>query len=211
MRVYIFNSVKSAGPRTEELDKIVSLMQSSQEIRLRTILHRKFIESGDDSSAEQIKISKIPAFAPCVFFDGRIGRKYVLGLTDICYLDFDDIKEESKLIDAMNTLRNDKNVLLASRSISNEGLHILIRYKLKDMEIPSEGSLMTPMEIQEVYGKVCNFFMAKYQNEIGMTADSHSINMDRLYIMSYDPDLYYNPDAEPLEVDLNNTLEELIM
>jgi len=204
MLVYIFNSVKSAGPRREELNKIVSLMQSNQEIRLRTILHRKFLEGGDNYCAEQIKIAQIPAFAPCAFFDGRKGRDYVLGLTGLCYLDFDDIKEESRLVDAMKILRNDRNVLLASRSISNEGLHILIRYQLKDMEIPFEDSSMTPKEIQEVYGKVCNFFAAKYQNEIGMTADNHSIYMDRLYIMSYDPELYYNPNAEPLTIDLNN-------
>ena len=204
MHVYIFNCVKSAGPRREDLNKIVSMMQSGQEIRLRTILHRKFLENGDNYCAEQIKIAQIPAFAPCAFFDGRKGRNYVSGLTDLCYLDFDDIKEENRLVDAMNVLRKDKNVLLASRSISNEGLHILIRYNLKDMKIPSEEASMSPIEIQEIYGKVYNFFAKKYQNEIGMTADTNSIYMDRLYIMSHDSELYYNPNAEPLIIDMNN-------
>ena len=117
-------------------------------------------------------------------------------------MDFDNIKEEKQLIDAMNILRNDKNVLLASRSVSNEGLHVLVPYKLKDMERPPERESMTPDEMEDFYADVYNYLADKYLKKLGLMPDYQAGHMERLYIISYDPELYYNPNAESLEIDL---------
>ena len=150
-----------------------------------------------------MKITKFAAFAPSAIFSDGKDRESVKGLTDLCYLDFDNIKEEKRLIDAMNILRDDKNVLLASRSVSNEGLHVLISYKLKDMELPPQRESMTPEEMQEVYANVYNYLADKYLEKLGLMPNYQAGHMERLYIVSYDPELYYNPNAELLEVDLN--------
>ena len=206
MRVNIFKKVKATWGQDTELDKIVSMMQTSEEIRLRTLLYRKIRSSGDKAGTEYMKISKFPAFAPCALFYGGKSREHVLGLTDLCYLDFDNVKEERLLIDAMNILRNDRSVLLASRSVSNEGLHILIRYKLKDMELPPQRNSTTPDEMQELYGEVYDYFAAKYMQKLGLMPDHQAGHMERLYIVSYDPDLYYNRDAETLTIDLDEPI-----
>jgi len=155
-----------------------------------------------------MKINKFTAFAPCALFYGGKSRNHVLGLTDFCYLDFDNVKEEKLLIDAMNILRNDRSVLLASRSVSNEGLHILIRYNLKDMELPPQRNSMTPDEMQELYGEVYDYFAAKYLQKLGLLPDYQAGHMERLYIVSYDPDLYYNPGAERLTIDLDEPITD---
>lgn len=206
MRVNIFKSVKASWPEETELDRIVCMMQSSQEISLRTLLYRKYRASGNKAEAEQMKITRFPAYAPCALFDDRKGREYVIGLTDLCYLDFDNVKEETRLIDAMETLRNDRSVLMASRSVSGEGLHILIRYKQKGMELPPQRVSMTPDEMQEMYSEVYDYFAAKYQQKLGMIADYHAAHMDRVYIVSYNSELYYNPNAEPLTIDLDEPI-----
>ena len=73
-----------------------------------------------------MKITLFPAFAPCaIFYDGK-GRENVVGLTDLCFLDIDHIKE-GQIREAMKNLNDDPHVVMASRSLSNEGLHILIR------------------------------------------------------------------------------------
>lgn len=154
-----------------------------------------------------MKIIRFPAFAPCALFDERKGREFVIGLTDLCYLDFDNIKEETRLIDAMETLRNDRFVLMASRSVSGEGLHILIRYKQKGLELPPQRVSMTPDEMQEMYSEVYDYFAAIYQQKLGMIADYHAAHMDRVYIVSYDPELYYNPNAEPLTIALDEPVD----
>ncbi len=75
------------------------------------------------------KISRFPAFAPCAKFNGGSARKDVMELTDLCYLDFDHINK-GKIREAMDILCKDPNVVMASRSVSDFGLHILVRYQL---------------------------------------------------------------------------------
>ena len=208
MRVNIFKRVKASWGQNVELDQIVNSMQTNQEIRLRTILYRKLRECGDEMGADYIKTIKFPAFAPCASFYGGKRKNNVLGLTDLCYLDFDNVKDEKRLIDAMNILRIDRYVLMASRSVSNEGLHILVRYKLKDMEMPPQRTMMTPKEMQNLYGEVYDYFAEKYLRKLGLMPDYNAGHMDRLYIVSYDPELYYNPDAEMLTIDLNEPITD---
>ena len=202
MRLNIFKSLMATWPQEKELVKIIYSMMCSQEVGLRTLLYRSFLASGSKEAAEQMKRTKFAAFAPCAIFSEGKGREDVTGLTDLCYLDYDNIKEEKRLVDAMNILRNDKNVLLVSRSVSNEGLHVLISYKLKDMELPPQRESMTSDEMQDVYANVYNYLADKYLEKLGLMPDYQAGHMEHLYIVSYDPGLYYNPHAESLEIDL---------
>ena len=206
MRLKIFKSVTASWPQEKELVKIVYSMMSNQDVYLSTELYRSFLASDNSDAANQMKITKFAVFAPCAIFTDGKERKDVTGLTDLCYLDFDNIKEEQRLIDAMNILRNDKKVLLASRSVSNEGLHVLIPYKLKDMEQPPQRKSMTPDEMQDVYANVYNNLADKYQEKLGLIPDYNAGHMERLYIISYDPELYYNPNAETLIIDLKESI-----
>lgn len=202
MRINIFKSLTASCPQEKELTRIVYSMMCSQEVGLSTLLYRSFWASGNGNAAEQMKKTKFAAFAPCAVFSEGKERNNVKGLTNLCYLDFDNIKEENRLVDAMNILRNDKNVLLASRSVSNEGLHVLIPYKLEDRELPLQLGPMTPDEMEEAYENVYHYLADKYLEKLGLMPDYQAGHMERLYIVSYDPNLYYNPDAESLEINL---------
>lgn len=207
MHVNIFKSVKATWGQETELDKIVEMMQFSDEIRLRTLLYRKYKASDHKAEAEEMKITRFPAFAPCALLYGGKGKDHVIGLTDLCYLDFDHVKEESRLIETMEILRNDRNVLMASRSVSNEGLHILIRYSLKGMEFPPQRVTTTSDEMQKIYGDVYDYLGAKYLDKLGLIPDYHAGHAARLYIVSHDPELYYNPNAETLTIDLEEPID----
>ena len=202
MRLNYFKSVTASWPQEKELVKYVYSMMCSQEVGLRTQLYRQFWASGNKDATEQMKITKFAAFAPCAFFSEGKGRENVTGLTDLCYLDFDNIKDEKLIDDAMDTLRNDKSVLLASKSVSGEGLHILIPYSLKDMEQPPRRETMTTDEMQDLYANVYKYMADKYQEKLGLMPDYKAGHMERLYIVSYDSELYYNPNAETLVIDL---------
>ena len=206
MRVTIFKSVKASWPQETELDDIVRIMMSSPKICAWTQACRQYFAKGDKMGAENIKISCFPAFAPCVnFYEGK-ARSNVIGLTDLCYLDIDHIENESLIIEALDILRNDANVVMASRSVSGRGLHILVRYQLKGMEAPPQRTEMTPTKMQEVYGEVFDYLAMKYQLKLGLEPDYHARDMGHVYIVSYDPDLYYNPNAETLVVDLKESI-----
>jgi hypothetical protein len=202
MYVNIFKSVRAPWGQNAELGQIVCSMQSDQKIRLRTLLYRKLRTSGDIMGTEYMKTTKFSAFAPCALFYGSKRKEYVKGLTYLCYLDFDHIDDEERLINALNILHGDRSVLMASRSVSNEGLHILLRYRLKDTELPPKRDSMSPDEMQNLYGEVHDYFAAKYIQKLDLIPDYNARNMGHLYIVSYDPELYYNPNAESLLIDL---------
>lgn len=200
MRVNIFKSVKGSSPEEVELDGIVDMMRTDQDVHMKTILYRKLRESGATEIAEQMKTTRFPSFAPSAVLYGGKGRKYALGLTDLCYLDFDNVEDEKLMIDTMNILRNDKNVFMASKSISNKGIHILVRYQLDDIDFTPQHTSLTPNEMQDIYGKLYKYFAERYKEKLGIMPDYNAAHMERVYIISYDPELYYNPDANPFVI-----------
>lgn len=204
MRVSIFYNVVTGKPQETELDKIAYMMSFSQELSNRTQVYRDYLRWGRKEKAKKIKITRFPAFCPSsILYDGK-GRQNVMGLTDLCFLDIDHIEQEKKIEETLVILRNDRHVVLASRSVSGKGLHILIRYQLKDMEMPPGRTTMTPDKMQELYGKVYDYFAAKCQQKLGLTPDNNARHIERLYIVSYDSGLYYNPNAETQIIDIDN-------
>ena len=55
-----------------------------------------------------------------------------------------------------------------------------------------------------------DYFAAKYQQKLGLTPDYNAGHIERLYIVSYDSELYYNPHAEALTIDLNEQTSEYV-
>lgn len=201
MRVNYIKNLMASRPQEKELVKIVYSMMCSQEVGLNTKLYRNFLATESKDAAEEMKRTKFAAFSPCAIFSEGKGREDVIRLIDLCFLSFYNIKDEKRLATAMNILRNDKNVLMASRSLSNEGLNILIPYKLKDMELPTQPESMTPDEMEDVYRNVYNYIADKYLDKLGLIPDYQSGHIEHLYIISYDSDLYYYPDAESMMID----------
>ena len=207
MRVNIFKNVVAARPQETELDKIVYMMEFSQELCTRTQVYRQNLAWGHKKKVKNMKITRFPAFTPCaILFEGKT-RQDVIGLTDLCFLDIDHIDKEKKIEELLNKLRNDKNVVLASRSVSGDGVHILIRYQQKDTETPPQRTTMSADEMQELYGKIYDHLAVVYLLRLGLEADMGAAHMEHMFIASYDPYLYYNPEAEPLMLDLDKVIK----
>lgn len=212
MRVSIFKCVKAPKPQETDLKKIVSMMQSSPLINKRTLIYRHHLVWQQKKKVKDFKVSKFPAFCPCaILYDGKC-RNDVMGLTDLCYFDIDHIKGEEEINKAISILREDRSVLLASRSVSGDGIHILVRYQVKNMEMAPQRITMSPKKMQKLYSRVFDILGRQYQQMLNQKIDRNAGNMERLFIVSYDLELYYNPDAEPIIVDLKdpkNSVKEL--
>ena len=85
-----------------------------------------------------------------------------MGLTDLCFIDIDHIKTEKKVDMAMSILRDDRNVLLASRSVSGNGIHILVRYRIKDEDVAPQIDNMSPKKMQKQYRWVFDILGRQY-------------------------------------------------
>ena len=152
MRLSIFKNVLARSPQETELDDIVRIMQTSE--RLCSLCERRnmLMKEGKKAEADDIKKGMIPAFAPAaMMYEGK-GRMNVTGLTDLCFLDIDHVTDE-QILAAKGILRNDNHIVLVARSISNDGLHILVRYELQGMEQPWIAT-MGRNRMNHTYGSV---------------------------------------------------------
>ena len=200
MRVSISKNVVAAMPQETELDKIVYMMEFSQELCTRTQVYRQNLAWGHKKKVKNMKITRFPAFTPCaIMFEGKT-RQDVVGLTDLCYLDIDRIKDDRKVNEALEILRGDSHVVIASKSVSEKGIHILIRYQLAGMETPPQRVTMGTGKMQELYEIVFDYLAGEYKQKLGLEIDSGARHMEHLFIVSYDPDIYYNANAEPIVI-----------
>ena len=196
MRLCIFSNLMAKYPQETDLNDIVRMMRNSERLQSLCEQRRELLATNRREDADRIKKKLIPAFCPGAFlFDGK-GRNNVIGLTDLCFLETDHISED-QIIKAMEVLRNDNHIVLCLRSISGDGLHLIARYRFKDMEQPSYRS-MGKNRMNHTYGAVFKTLKNYYQGLLGVSVDSSGFNMERLCLMSFDKDLHYNPNAVPI-------------
>ncbi|MBO7144856.1 MAG: hypothetical protein J6W13_08510 [Salinivirgaceae bacterium] len=195
MRLNIFENIMAKKPKETELVRMVGIMKTSEKLHKLCSQRQKLLASNNKTDADAIKKKRIPAFAPAAFmFDGK-RRNNVIGLTGICFLESDHM-DSAKIQETMQRIENDSHILLALRSVSGDGLHIFIKYAFDGMEIPNY-SAMSIDKMNRTYGAVFESLRNHYCQTLGITIDKSGSNMERLCIISYDPNLYCNLLAEP--------------
>lgn len=202
MKVSIFERVISNTQYETDLDDIVRIMTSSQRLRSQCEEYRTHIKNGNLESASIIKMKRIPAFIPSAIMYGGKKREDVVGLTDLCFLDIDHISEE-EIEAAKAILKNDSHVVLMARSISNEGLHFIIRYAFKDKDQPRTID-MTRKKLNYVYCSAFQSLCMHYEAKLNLTMDKYSCSMEKLFTLSYDEDTFYNKEAKPIVLRFGN-------
>lgn len=195
MQLSVFKKVTLKMPFDKELDEIVAEMNTGEGLRLRCEHINILVKKGKIKEAKELKQKSLPAFAPAaLLYDGK-GRGNVTGLTNLCFLDIDHVTDE-QIKTAITFLRNDPHIVLAVRSTSVQGLHIIVKYKLNGIEHPWIGN-MGANRMNHTYGSVFKTLRNHYQDILQLPIDKACSNMERLCFFSYDPELYYNPTATP--------------
>ncbi len=194
MRLNIFDNVISKTLKETDFEKMVEMMRTSDKLHRLCQRRRDLITGNRKEEADIIKKKQIPAFAPAAFLYGGKGRDNVLGLTGICFMELDHIG--CKIESLMETLKDDSHILLAMRSVSGDGIHFFARYTFRDMELPNYAT-MSSDRLNHTYGAVFKTIKNYYRNLLKAKIDESGANMERLCILSYDPELYYYPQAMP--------------
>ncbi len=195
MRLCIFNSLLAKYPQETELDSIVKVMRTSNKLFIQCDDYKKLDAEGNIKGKLKIKRNEIPAFVPSALLYGGKGHRNIIGLTDICFMDIDGLDEE-QINMAMKLLKDDEHVVLALRSMSGKGLHFLVRYRFKDKEQPQIVN-MSYIRMTLTYSAVFNTLSSYYNNILQLPIDDSCRNVVQTCSISYDEDLYYNPNALP--------------
>ena len=195
MRLCIFKCVMSKYPQETELDDIVRIMRTSNRLRALCEKYRHISGKGQKREKRNFKIKEIPAFIPSsLVFEGK-GHRNVIGLTNLCYMDIDHLNVK-QIDETMEVLRQDEHVVLAMRSMSGNGLHFMVKYGFKDMEQP-QITTMSANKMVKAYIPVFNTLSQHYQMKLNLPIDESGKNVVQTCNISYDEDLYYNPNAIP--------------
>lgn len=202
MQVSVLRNLLASEVTEMDLGMIVDDIRNNQKLFDKTNEYRQILTSGLKDDILKFKRKHFQAFAPnALLFDGK-ARDNVIGLTDLCFLDIDHINDSTQLDHAMALLRKDKHVVLAYKSVSGNGIHILIRYKVNGWNYPPNRTQMNAEAMQNRYKQVFDRLTNEYQKNLQLPIDKQTNNIECMCLISSDLDAYYNPDAEQLMLAL---------
>ena len=99
-----------------------------------------------------------------------------------------NLRPKRKLEVLMRQVCDDPHTLLCYRTISGDGLRIIFRYEVEDGDLKQQ---------KEFYKRVFLAGNNYYAQLLNVKIDEKCKNVTRLSGLAYDPDVYYNTEAEP--------------
>ena len=198
MEVNIFRCLNASKVQRTTLEKTIEMIRTSPLLLDYTQRARKYYVAGKKAKGDRIKKNNLPAFAPAGYLLGGKGRVNLIGLTGICFIDIDHVGEE-KVENSMTILQEDEHVLLAAKSISGEGLHILVPYTIQ-RDDPFASMPAEPKKMNQIYSQVFGIIAGRYGQILDVPIDREARNAERLCLVSYDADAWYNPKALQIEL-----------
>lgn len=175
----MINKISQCTNRTitdsfQNIEEVVEFIKSPPIEHLELIQHARTLERGSDEY-KAIKISKLPAISINFnFSDGYIIGKNVAESTGYLYIDVDNMTEQDLEI-------NTAYVCAYWRSLSNTGLTLVVKV---------DG--LTPDNFKIATQEIANLLYIPF--------DSKAVSIDRLTVLSYDPNAYYNDNVEVFPV-----------
>ena len=193
LQLSLFRGVKDTQPWPVILDELVAMMRTDQSVRDLTDKHRYALSVGDKQSARRYK-NMMLSFGIAAHFKGGRRYEHITGFTGLSLVDIDHIAPED-MERVLTLVHADEHTLLAYVTMSGHGLRVLFKYEMVGVD---------GMITKEQYKQVFLHGNAHYENLTGLPTDGQCKNTNRISTIAYDENLYYNPEAVPFTV----TIEE---
>ena len=205
----LFRGVHDTQPRPVTLEELVTMMRTDQSVRDLTEKHRYARATGDEQGASRYK-KMMASFGVAARFEGGRQQKHIVEFTGLSLVDIDHIAEE-EMPRVLTLVRNDPHTLLAYTTLSGQGVRVLTRYEAPLLS-PQGGKIPTAMtgplplgggwEGAAFYKQAFLQINEYYQNLTGLATDHQCKNVGRISTIAYDEGLYYNPDATPFIIKI---------
>ena len=174
-------------------------MRGSEFLEDLCLKYRDYVAKGNKVAAKDLKKGHIPAFFPAAYMlDGK-KLENVIGLTAYGIIDIDHINED-EISCAMNKLKEDSHTVLAYKSISGHGIHIMFRYSVDSMNF-SQRINMNSKRLDSFYKRILESIFPYYKDLLHLKIDRQVMNVQNQLLISYDPELIFNPSAEPFLIN----------
>ena len=194
-------------PRPVTLEELVTMMRTDQSVRDLTEKHRYARAMGDEQGASRYK-KMMANFGVAARFEGGRQLKHIVELTGLSLVDIDHIGKEN-IPSVLEKVRGDEHTLLAYTTISGEGVRVITRFALNafndnvddnDNCLPDGWS--TSSLSSSLYKTAFLTINEYYSRLTGLATDGQCKNVGRISTIAYDEELYYNPDAVPFVIKL---------
>ena len=199
-----FQGFTDKSPKPAHLARLVELMRRDPTLQVSTHAYRCAREVGDKRQAQQFK-SSVLCFAVAVRFAGGKADTDITAFTGLTLVDLDGIAPE-QLPTVLAAVKADPHTLLAYTTLSGRGVRIIAKTHPNppceggDSDIAEPG--LPPFGGNErgaFYRQAFNAVNEYYRRLTGVAPDLKCSNPTRLSALAHDPDVYYNPDAEPFD------------
>ena len=219
MQVSLFNGFADKNPKPITIREVVEIIRADQRLQVLTENHRRYRAQGDTARAEAEK-QHMPCYSVAVLFSGGKQQKHIVSYTGMSIVDLDHIPGE-RMAEVLEKVRSDEHTLLAYTTISGEGVRVIARYETPSNS-PSMGrnqasqetiptnileALPIEGELSEgLRGSLYKFAFLTvneyYKRLTSCDYDEKCKNATRISGMAHDSDVYYNPNAVAIIVDM---------
>lgn len=191
LKVSIFANLQGYASKEVGMDEIVRLIKYDTIVKQKTAVYRQMahILSREEAN-KNVKVKSMEACSVAVVFDGN-GKQpeNVVCFTGLAMVDLDKLGD--KLPTVYQKVIADPHTEDCYTTISGEGLRIFYRYTRQDTDSPLNA---TSWRAAFVTGN------EYYKQLTGCDYDTGCSNYGRLSGLAHDPEMYYNPDAEPFVI-----------
>ena len=201
MQVSLFNGFADKNPKPITIREVVEIIRADQRLQVLTENHRRYRTAGDTARAEAEK-QHMPCYSVAVLFSGGKQQKHIVSYTGMSIVDLDHIPGE-RMAEVLEKVRSDEHTLLAYTTISGEGVRVIARFAFsKEDNENRECLLRADKSSSALYTKVFAIVNSYYENLTGLSSDEKCKNATRISGMAHDSDVYYNPNAVAIIVDM---------
>lgn len=163
------------------IGELVKITVNQPRLKQDTETARVALQAGNKEEYDRIK-KLMPAVTPHALFSNERKDNSPHTLTDFIMIDIDHNENPTLLIENAKKIAS---VILACKSLSGNGVHLLIKYS------PGNDN-----DFKTCYKAV----MQGIEIRLKTQADGKCNNISRLMIINHDQDVYYNPEAIPLDM-----------
>ena len=217
MQVSLFNGFADKNPKPITIREVVEIIRADQRLQVLTENHRRYRAMGDTARADAEK-QHMPCYSVAVLFSGGKQQKHIVSYTGLSIVDFDHIPSE-RMAEVLTLVKADSHTLMAYTTISGEGVRVIFRYTLNRTtdyadctdsstdggSTPQGNNQCNPSNLwldNKEYRRVFEQGNEYYCNLVGIDYDEKCKNATRISGMAHDPEVYYNPDAAAIIVDM---------
>ena len=209
MQISLFNGFADKNPKPITIREVVEIIRADQRLQVLTENHRRYRAMGDTARADAEK-QHMPCYSVAVLFSGGKQQKHIVSYTGLSIVDLDHIPSE-RMAEVLTLVKSDPHTLMAYTTISGAGVRILARYEASPNP-PCEGgdsdtAASNSLPCREGWGgsiyKLAFLTINEYYKCLtGCDYDEKCKNATRISGMAHDPEVYYNPDAVAIIVDM---------